>query len=140
MLEAGLALAPPRGIGELPRLMVNAVLALYERETHPRFVRFLFVAVIEAKEHQDFVKKVFEERLDPSFDVLADAFAKTAAEREELVQILKMLVYSLGFMLLDERALFGRPKPKEETLRYAEWVAAAGERLIAERCPQSSTS
>jgi AcrR family transcriptional regulator len=137
-MMSGLSVPPPRRIGDLPKYVVDAVLELYERETHPRFVRFLFVVAIEAKEHQAFVRRVFEERLDPSFGVLADAFAKTPAERAELGEILRMVVYSLGFMLLDDRALMARPEPRASTRRYAEWIVGTAKRLIAERCPASS--
>jgi hypothetical protein len=102
-------------------------------------VRFLFAVAIEAKEHQAFVRRVFEERLDPSFGALAKTFAKTPAEREELQEILRTVVQSVGFMLRDERALLGLPEPRTSTRRYAEWVIGAAKRLIAERCPASST-
>ena len=137
MLGTGLALPPPKRIQDLPRYVVDAVLALYETETHPRFVRLLFLVAIEAKEHHAFVKRVFEEQLDPSFGLLADAFARNPAERRELREILRMVVYSLGFMMLDDRALFGRPAPKPTTIDYAKWVVSTAEQLILERCPES---
>jgi len=137
MLGTGLAVPPPKRIHDLPRFVTEAVLELYSTETHPRFTRLLFLVAIEAKEHQAFVRRVFEEQLDPSFNVLADAFAKTPAERQELREILRMVVYSLGFMLLDDRSLLGRPAPKPATLAYAKWIVPVAERLITERCPES---
>lgn len=140
MLDAGRGVAPPLRVQALPRFVVDAVLGLYEGESHPRFVRFLFAVAIEAKEHQSVARRAFEEKLDPSFGVLADAFAKTPTERDELKEILRMVVYSLGFMLLDDRALFRRPRPRPQTLAYADWIVGVAERLIEERCPASAAA
>lgn len=133
MLEAGLEVHYPKGIPDLPRFVKDAVLALYAKDSHPRFVRFLFLVAIESPEHRAFVERMFEQRLRPSFGVLADGFTSDAAERAELRQILRMIVYSLGFMLLEERALFGKPSPTPDTLAYAEWAKRAAEQLLSAR-------
>jgi len=131
MLGVGLNIAPPRDREDLPRFVKDAVLALYSTESHPRFVRFLFTVRIESKRHRPQIDRMFDEQLNPSFGVLAQAFARDDADREEITQVLKMIVYSVGFMLLDERALRGMPVATETTQRYAEWAAARALELIS---------
>lgn len=133
MLGVGLAVSPPSGIPDIPRFAKEATLALYATESHPRFVRFLFSVAIESPKHRALVERMFEERLRPSFGMLAEVFARDPAERDELRDIVRMLVYSLGFMLLEERAIFGKPAARPHILDYAEWVRGAAETLIAAR-------
>jgi AcrR family transcriptional regulator len=133
MLGAGSALEPPRSVEDAARFVRDAVLALYASESHPRFVRFLFSVAVESKKHRPLVQKVFEQRLRPSFGVLADALARTPAERDHVHEVMRMVVYSLGFMLLEERALLGQPAASESTRRYADWVLGAANQLLGLR-------
>lgn len=137
MLGVGLAVSPPSGIADIPRFAKEATLALYATESHPRFVRFLFSVAIESPKHRALVERMFEERLRPSFGMLAEVFARNPGERDELRDIVRMVVYSLGFMLLEERAIFGRAVAREHIHRYAEWVRGAAESLIAARVPST---
>lgn len=133
MLSAGGAVEFPKTIAELPAFAKNAVLALYATESHPRFVRFLFLVGLGNPKHRAAVRRVFEGRLNPSFSLLVSGFGSSDAERAELREILRMVVYSLGFMLLDERALMGRPQATADTLGYAEWVERAAKSLLVSR-------
>jgi AcrR family transcriptional regulator len=133
MLGIGLAVSPPSGIADIPRFVKEATIALYATESHPRFVRFLFSVAIESPKHRALVERMFEERLRPSFGMLAEMFTRDPAERDELRDIMRMVVYSLGFMLLEERAIFGKPEARPHILQYAEWVRGAAETLIAAR-------
>lgn len=130
MLGTGLAVRPPSSREDLPRFTKDAVLELYASESHPRFVRFLFLVAIESKKHRPRIEQVFEEKLNPSFGVLAQAFARDETDRYELTQLMRMIVYSVGFMLLDERALRGHPTASDATLRYADWVENVATRLL----------
>lgn len=132
MLNAGATVTPPSSVEDLGRFVRDAVLRLYESDSHPRFVRFLFCVAVESKKHRPLVEKVFEERLRPSFGLLAGMGA-TPAEREHVHEVMRMVVYSLGFMLLEERALLAHSKPSDSTLRYASWVAGAAEQLLKGR-------
>lgn len=131
MLGVGLNVAPPKDREDLPRFVKEAVLTLYATESHPRFVRFLFMVRIESKRHRPLIDRMFDEQLNPSFGVLAQAFARDDADREEITQVLRMIVYSVGFMLLDERALRGMPGASETTKQYAEWVAGRALAMLA---------
>jgi AcrR family transcriptional regulator len=131
MLGAGLKVALPTGREDLPRFTKEAVLELYASDSHPRFVRFLFLVAIESKKHRPRIEQMFEEQLNPSFGLLAQAFARDEADRHELTQMMRMIVYSVGFMLLDERALRGHPTASDETKRYADWVEGVATRLLA---------
>jgi AcrR family transcriptional regulator len=132
MLGAGQSTALPKTREGLPRFAKEAVLALYANDTHPRFVRFLFLVAIESPRHRPLIEQLFEERLNPSFGLLAEGYGGEPGEREVLRQVLRMIVYSVGFMLLDERALRGHATPSADTLGYAEWAMRAGEQLLAQ--------
>jgi AcrR family transcriptional regulator len=133
MLGAGASVVPPASVDDVARFVRDAVLSLYATESHPRFVRFLFSVAVASKKHRPLVERLFEERLRPSFDVLAGTLASSDAEREYLAQVMRMVVYSLGFMLLDERALLAHAKPSALTLRYADWVLTAAQELLKTR-------
>jgi AcrR family transcriptional regulator len=133
MLGAGSAVPPPKSVDEVAKFARDAVLELYATESHPRFVRFLFSVAVESKKHRPLVERLFEQRLRPSFAALADALTGSPAESEYVQEVVRMVVYSLGFMLLDERALLGQSAASAGTLRYSAWVLEAAERLLAER-------
>jgi hypothetical protein len=133
MLAAGQALPPPTSREDLPRYAKQAVVDLWATDRHPRFVRFMFVVALESKENRAFIQRVFEERLYPGFALLANAFGRDAAEREELRHIIWMVVYSLGLAFLEQRALFGKPTASADVLSHAEWIVGAAERLLRER-------
>ncbi|MEO8902392.1 MAG: TetR/AcrR family transcriptional regulator [Polyangiaceae bacterium] len=130
MLAAALDIPPPQRREEVPRFAMQTVVSLWSGERHPRFVRFMFVVALESKENRAFIQRVFEERLYPGFTLLANAFGRDAAEREELKHVVWMVVYSLGLGCLEQRALFGQPKVGAELLAHAEWVVSAAERLL----------
>jgi AcrR family transcriptional regulator len=131
MVSAGMAVTPPKCVEELPRFVKDAVVNLYAGETHPRFVRFLFVVAIETKQNRALVEKVFSERFGESFAQVAGWFAQSPEERDHLEKLLRTVVWAIGFALLEERVLFGKRKISEKTALYADWVAEAAERLIA---------
>jgi AcrR family transcriptional regulator len=133
MLGVGQTIAFPKTIAELPGFAKRAVLELYATESHPRFVRFLFLVGLATPQHRAAIRRVFEERLNPSFALLVAGFGSNDAERAELREVTRMVVYSLGFMLLDERALLSRPEASPDTLNYAEWVEHAATTLLVAR-------
>jgi AcrR family transcriptional regulator len=130
MLDAATTVAYPKNASDVPRFARDAVLSLYADERHPRFVRFMFIVAMESKQNRASIQRVFEERLYPGFALLANAFGKSAAEREQLLQVSRMVIYSLGLMLLEERALFAKSEPSSEVRRYADWIVTAAERLL----------
>jgi AcrR family transcriptional regulator len=133
MVGSGSSVPPPSSAEDAPRFARDAVLELYATESHPRFVRFLFTVAVESKKHRPLVEKLFEERLRASFTVLASSLTSSPAERDYLEAVLRMIVYSLGFMLLDERALRSHPKASEDTLRYADGAVEAANALLRTR-------
>jgi AcrR family transcriptional regulator len=133
MLGANASAPPPKTVDDVARFARDAVLELYATESHPRFVRFLFSVAVESKKHRPLVERLFEQRLRPGFAALADALTDSPAESEYVQEVVRMVVYSLGFMLLDERALLGHPAASAGTLRYSDWVLEAAERLLAGR-------
>jgi AcrR family transcriptional regulator len=133
MLEAALHVEFPRGIDDIPRFARDAALALWATEQHPRFTRFLFVVAIESPEHRLRIQRVFEERLYPGFGVLADAYGRDPAEREDLRLMTRSIAYAMGLALMEERALFGAEVPSAEVLRLGDFIVKASERVLASR-------
>ncbi|MDF3067828.1 MAG: TetR family transcriptional regulator [Polyangiaceae bacterium] len=133
MLEAATHVQFPRGIEDIPRFARDAALALWATDQHPRFVRFMFVVAIESPEHRARIQRVFEERLYPGFGVLADAYGRDPAEREDLRLMVRSIVYAMGLALLEERALFGAPGPSADLLRMGDFIVRASERVLGSR-------
>lgn len=133
MLQAAAHVQFPRGIEDIPRFARDAALALWATDQHPRFVRFMFIVAIESPEHRARIQRVFEERLYPGFGVLADAYGRDPAEREDLRLMVRSIVYAMGLSLLEERALFGAPGPSPDLLRMGDFIVRASERLLASR-------
>lgn len=131
MLASALTLPPPTRREDLPRFAKQAVVDLWSTERHPRFVRFMFVVALESKQNRAFIQRVFEERLYPGFALLANAFGRDDADREELRHVIWMVVYSLGLSFLEQRALFGKPSVSPDVMSHAEWVVGAAERLLS---------
>ncbi len=140
MLEAALHVEFPRGIEDIPRFARDAALALWATEQHPRFVRFLFVVAIESPEHRRSIQRVFEERLYPGFGVLADAYGRDPAEREDLRLVTRTIAYAMGLALMEERALFGADAPSADLLRFGDFVVRACERVLASRASKGPIS
>ena len=130
MLAPALDLPPPTRREDLPRFAQRMVVDLWSTERHPRFVRFMFVVALESKENRAFIQRVFEERLYPGFALLANAFGKDDADREELRHVIWMVVYALGLAFLEQRALFGKSSASADVLGHAEWIVGAAERLL----------
>lgn len=133
MLEAALHVEFPRGVDDIPRFARDAALSLWATDHHPRFVRFLFVVAIESPEHRLRIQRVFEERLYPGFGVLADAYGRDPAEREDLRLMTRTIAYAMGLALMEERALFGADAPSAEVLRLGDFIVKASERVLASR-------
>ncbi|RYZ03557.1 MAG: TetR/AcrR family transcriptional regulator [Myxococcales bacterium] len=133
MLQAAAHVQFPRGIEDIPRFARDAALALWATDQHPRFVRFMFVVALENPEHRARIQRVFEERLYPGFGVLANAYGRDPAEREDLRLMVRSIVYAMGLSLLEERALFGAPGPSPDLLRMGDFIVRASERLLASR-------
>jgi hypothetical protein len=93
----------------------------------------LFVVAIESPEHRLRIQRVFVERLYPGFGMLADAFGRDPAEREDLRLMTRTIAYSMGLALMEERALFGADAPSADVLRLGDFIVKASERVLASR-------
>lgn len=133
MLEAALHVEFPRSIEDVPRFARDAALSLWATDHHPRVVRFLFVVAIESPEHRQRIQRVFEERVYPGFGVLADAFGRDPAEREDLRLMTRTIAYAMGLALMEERALFGADAPSAGVLRLGDFIVKASERVLSSR-------
>jgi AcrR family transcriptional regulator len=131
MLGSGSALPFPKSPQDLPRFCKEAVLALWESDHHPRFVRFLFAIALESPENLAVIERVMRERLDPSFDAVAGALTNNEKERADLSNLARTVVYSIGFMLLEHRAILGNPEASPRILAFADWLSEAAGKLVA---------
>lgn len=130
MLDAApVAGFPPRFV-DLPRFVADGVVRLWTGERHPRFTRFLFVVAIESPEHRATIQSVFQERLYGGMPAIGLFYGLEGKDALDLAQCARMVVSAIGLALLEERAIFGAPRPSDTTLAYVEWVVGAGERLL----------
>lgn len=132
MLAAAPLAAFPKRFVELPRFVADGVIQLWCGEQHPRFTRFLFAVAIEMPEHRAAIHRVFEERLYGNAPAIGALYGLNGDDAETLGQTMRMMVSAIGLALLEERALFGLARPSDKTVRYADWVVKAAERLLVE--------
>jgi hypothetical protein len=79
------------------------------------------------------IRRAFEERLYPSFAMMASALAKSDSEKRELKGIIWMIVYSLSLAFMEQRALFYSHTDEPELVQQVEWIVGAAESLLRER-------
>lgn len=115
----------------LPHVVKDDIFELWKGEEHVRYSKFLFVVAIESPRHRTVLRRVFEERLfaEPTKQ-LKVLFERDPELARRLVNGLILLARAIGLALIEERILFGLPEPREETRKYAEFVADAVAQVI----------
>ncbi len=121
---------PELPLERLPAFVVERTFELWQTERHVRFTRFLFVVAIESPARRAAIESVFRERIyGPSSEALLQAFGGRG-DALRIVSSLRMLTNALELTLLQERVLFGRAAPSEDTRRFAKAMADAVRRLL----------
>ena len=120
---------PPDAI---PHYVKDRILELYRRESHVRYVKFLFVVAIESPRHRPVIHRVFEENLlkEPSREI-QQLLAADPQFAVRLGEGLTMLARALGLALMEDLILFGLETPSERTLSHIEFVADSVTQLIS---------
>lgn len=136
MLEAGINVLLPATLLDVPRCVAQVCLRLYEGDTHPMYVRFLFAVSIEQPRLRPLVQKTFTDMMEGVGWLIAPFVQQGQISFEEGEVIVRMMINAIGFPLLEERALWGLPTPTDDLLRYSDGAVKMMEAMIRMRfCP-----
>lgn len=124
---------PPSDPVQLPRYLADVVVSLYCQPRHPRFVRMLWVLAIEEPKMRQFVEQVFGERMRVASKIAAAPLIACGWAEREAESIVNMVVYSIGFPLMEETVLYGHEKIAPHVMKYVDDVVMCCEQLIAFR-------
>lgn len=126
--------APPRRLAEVPRFIVEMLLAVYAKPAYPGFVRFLFAVSTEQPQYRAAIQSLYRGGLDLGARLLMAPFvaAGEIGDREAW-SLLRTVTNSFGLVLIEEMVLYGRASPSPEALAYAEDMVRLIERSLGAR-------
>jgi AcrR family transcriptional regulator len=131
--------APPLSaaieLEQLPGLLRDYVLRLYQNGSHPTFVRFAFAASRINPRFGRLNREIFVDRAMSGVAApLAEIGEKNAIDPVQLGDVLRATVNAIAFRLMEETVLFDERPIGAEVLRFADEVAnMAGNWLVTLR-------
>jgi len=115
--------APPERIEDAPRWIRDIVVALYERRTHPLFVRVMFAVARIDPRYSKMLRELFVDRTEMAMRMFAKPFVDRG-EIEESVAIYsaRMTINAIALTLMEEKVLFEDRALRPEVLAYIDYV------------------
>lgn len=131
MLEATPLVLPTR-LEDVPEMIRAQVFALYERPTHPLFVRAMFAISRTNERYGRLLREIFVDRVELSIRGLAQPFVlRGEIDEAEAVHLVRMQVYALGLRMMEEMVLFDERPLSPDVRAYADYVVAVGHMCVA---------
>lgn len=125
----------PQRIEDVPAWIRDTVIALYQRPTHPLFVRVVFsISRIEPR-YGKLLRDIFVDRVELAMRLFARPFVERG-EIEEHVAVFsaRMTINAIGFKLMEEKVLFDERPLGPDVIAYADYVVdAMREHLLRNR-------
>ncbi|MBX7081260.1 MAG: TetR/AcrR family transcriptional regulator [Nannocystaceae bacterium] len=133
MMEVSLQHLPQR-LEEVPAWVRDSVLALYERPTHPLFVRVLFSISRSHPRYGKLMRELFVDRVDMAIRLFAQPFvARGDIGERDAVYLARMAINAIGLKLMEERVLFDEQPIHADVRAYADFVVENMELLLRAR-------
>ncbi len=133
MMEVSLKYLPQR-LDEVPAWVRDSVLALYQRPTHPLFVRVLFSISRSHPRYGRLMRELFVDRVDMAIRLFAQPFvARGEIEERDAVYLARMAINAIGLKLMEERVLFDEQPINADVRAYADFVVENMELLVRAR-------
>lgn len=124
----------PTRLTEVPRFIVEWVLAIWRKPDYPPFVRFLFVVAAEQPQYRSAIQALYDQGVEVGAQVL---IASYSGEREIDARmarhLLRLASSGVGLRLIEEHLLYGRKSASESLHDYAEGVIELLEDALAQR-------
>ncbi len=121
----------PTQLEQVPRAVVETVVRVYERPTHPLFVR---VAISVSRTHERFgalMRRVFVEQASLGIELVMQPFVQAGdIAADDAQHLVRMLINSVGLRLVEDRVMFERQDAGSDLQDYVDFVIDAGEALV----------
>jgi AcrR family transcriptional regulator len=125
MFERAPPLTAELELEQLPGLLRDYVMQLYEDSSHPTFVRFVFAVSRINPRFGRLNREIFVDRARRGVAApLAELGRRHSIDPEQLARVLLALINAIGFRLMEETVLFDAGPIDDETRRYADEVAS----------------
>ena len=132
---AAAMMAPPPAIpvelADLPRLCAAMVRELYATREHPLFVRVMFATSRLDPTFGARCRDIFVDRVHLLMRALVAPYVARGELREaDGVDVLRMVIYAIGFRFMEERVLFDDGPLAADFDRYVDFVVETAELRI----------
>jgi AcrR family transcriptional regulator len=123
--------ALPGDLAGLPRLCADLVRALYAGPDHPLFARVMFATSRLDPRFGARCREIFVHQVDLAMRALIGPYVARGEIREaDGIDVLRMVIYAIGFRFLEERVLFDDGPPSPDFDRYIDFVVTTAEQRI----------
>jgi AcrR family transcriptional regulator len=110
---------------QVPGLLRDHVLQLYQDRSHPTFVRFVFAVSRINPRFGRLNREIFIDRAMAGFAVSLDELARrNFIDVEQLGHVLRAEINAIGFRLMEETVLFDARPIGDDVRRFADEVAS----------------
>ncbi|MEM7159593.1 MAG: helix-turn-helix domain-containing protein [Myxococcota bacterium] len=129
------ALSPdqlPTTLEDVPRVTVETAVRVYQRPTHPLFVR---VAISVSRVNPRFgtlMRRVFVEQATWGIQQMMKPFVERGEiDADDAVDLVRMLLNAIGLRLIEDKVMFAAHEPGPDFDRYVRFVIATGHAQLA---------
>lgn len=142
---AAAMMAPPPAfpvdLADLPRLCAAMVRELYATREHPLFVRVMFATSRLDPTFGARCRDIFVDRVHLLMRALVAPYIARGELREaDGVDVLRMVIYAIGFRFMEERVLFDDGPLAADFDRYVDFVVETAELRIRQLRTSSSAA
>lgn len=121
----------PRRLEDVPRFAVTTTLRVYDRPSHPQFVR---VAVAVSRINERFhtlLRRVFVDNATLGIRLVMRPFvAAGEIEPDDAVDLVRMMINAVALRMVEDKVMFDVREPGPDLQRFTEFVIRAGEAQV----------
>jgi AcrR family transcriptional regulator len=123
--------ALPTRLEAAPRFLADTIVGLYQRPTHAQFVRVAFAVSRVNPRFGRLMRTIFVDQATAGMRLLVQPFVRSGELTEaDAIDLGRMVVYAVGFRLMEEHVLFDEAPPSRDLDRYVAFVVDAAETMI----------
>lgn len=122
----------PTTLEDVPRVIVETAVRVYQRPTHPLFVR---VAISVSRVNPRFgtlMRRVFVEQANWGIQQVMRPFVERGEiGANDALDLVRMLLNAVGLRLIEDKVMFAAHEPGPDFERYVRFVIATGHAQLA---------
>ncbi len=140
LTRPGLEGFPFEDLMAVPAFMVDYLLRLYDTPEYATFVRFMFAVSPIKQRYRNMLKKVYADSFETFTPLLMQRFVERGdIGSQDAIFFMRMLINSLGLLLMEKRVLYAEKTHPPEVTAYAAWLAGAMQDWLRTCAPQGFT-